>query len=76
VEAFFLIKTVTRDNRAILRLTSEDPKCLSLITPLITNGTFDVIVSKYPGQNVAYDLIEPEQSRIGNVAIKLQYLKP
>jgi hypothetical protein len=75
IDAIFVIKTLTRDQRCVLKVLSSELKCASLIAANITFNTFAIRVATKKGQVVPYDIIQIEKAS-GTIELELKYSNP
>jgi hypothetical protein len=75
IDAIFVIKTLTRDQRCVLKVLSSESKCASLIAANITINTFSIRVTTKKGQVVPYEIIQINQAS-GTIKLELLYSNP
>ena len=72
IDAIFVIKTLTRDQRCVLKVLSSESRCASLIAANITIDTFSIRVATKKGQVVPYDIIQIDKAA-GTIELELKY---
>ena len=75
IDAIFVIKTLTSDQRCVLKVLSSELKCASFIDPNITMNTFAIRVATKKGQVVPYEIIQIDKAS-GTIELELKYTNP
>jgi hypothetical protein len=72
IDAIFVIKMLTRDQRCVLKILSSESKCARLIAENITINTFAIRIASKKGQVVPYEIIQIDKSS-GTIELELKY---
>jgi hypothetical protein len=75
IDAIFVIKTLTRDQRCVLKVLSSESKCAGLIAANITFNTLSIRVATKKGQVVPYEIIQIDKVS-GTIELELKYTNP